>query len=72
VSGGRVPAYLFPSKIARASGYSRKAVLTLLRGADLIERHGRLALVSRSRLRERLPDLYEDVYELYVLDRGKT
>lgn len=64
----RVPFLIPPSKIAEASGMSRKALLTILRGAALLDRHGRRDLVSRSRLRERLPDLYEDVYELYVLN----
>ncbi len=63
----RVPAYLFPSKIAKATGFSRKTVLTLLRGANILERRGRWALVARGQLRERFPDLYEDVYEFYVM-----
>lgn len=47
---------------------SRRSAKSLLRGAGVLERHsnGRW-FVGESRLRDRLPDVYDRVYEHFVL-----
>jgi len=62
-----VPPYLSPGQIGRACGISRRSAMTELRGAGLLERRGPRWRVSESRLRERLPDIYDRVYAWFVL-----
>jgi hypothetical protein len=62
-----VPPYLSPSEIGRACDLSRFRALTELKHAGLVEcRGGRLRL-DASRLRERLPAMYDLVYAAFVL-----
>jgi len=65
----QVPPYLSPGQVGRACEISRKAALTELKGADLVERRGGRLRISASRLRERLPDYYDRVYQWFVLNR---
>lgn len=63
----RVPAEIPVSVVAKACGCSRKAARGKLRRAGILERLGAYDVVRRSRLRETLPDTYEDVFALYEL-----
>lgn len=63
----QVPPYIAVSIIASACGMSRKATIGMLRRAGILDRRGRLYVVARSLLRERLPDAAEDVYAYLVL-----
>jgi hypothetical protein len=68
----QVPPYLSPGQIGRACDLSRKSALTELAGAGLVERNNRRRIrISSSRLRERLPDVYDRVYAWFVL-RAET
>lgn len=46
---------------------SRRKAKSLLRGAGILERIGDRWYVGESRLRERLPDVYDRVYASIVL-----
>lgn len=52
---------------------SRRSAKSMLRGAGVLEQHanGRW-FVGESRLRERLPDVYDRVYEHYFLRPAET
>jgi hypothetical protein len=68
-----VPAYIRLSDVAKACRLSRDSAFTELKNAKLLERRGRLWKVSRSRFRERLPDMFDDVYEYFDgLDGGRS
>lgn len=68
MSRRRVPPMLSVAQIAEATGYTTDAARGLLRRNGLLERDGpRRWAVRRSRLRERLPDVFEDVYEFFEL-----
>ena len=62
-----VPPYLTPSQVGRACRMSRRKAKSLLRGAGILERIGDRWYVGESRLRERLPDVYDRVYASIVL-----
>ncbi len=63
-----IPPLLSPAQVGRACRMSRRSAKTLLRGAGVLERHasGRW-FVGEARLRERLPDVYDRVYEHFAL-----
>ncbi len=65
----QVPALLTPAQIGKACGMSRRAAKTLLRGAGILERIGERWFVGETRLRERLPEVYDRVYEAFVVGR---
>lgn len=60
-----VPPTLSPGEIARCVGLSKFSVMTELRSAGLLDKVGCRYRVSRSRLRERLPDYYECVFRWF-------
>lgn len=65
------PLFVTPAEVGRACDMSRRAAKTMLRGAgiaELDERNGRW-FVRSERLRERLPDVYDRVYEAFVLSK---
>lgn len=62
----QLPALLTPAQISKACGMSRRAAKTMLRGAGILERIGERWYVGETRLRERLPDVYDRVYEAIV------
>jgi hypothetical protein len=64
---GTIPPLIGPGLIGKACGISRRAALTLLSGAGILERNGGRWKVGESRLRERLPDVYDRVYAFVVL-----
>jgi hypothetical protein len=64
-----VPPHIPISVVVRsvkASGMSGKAIRGLLGRVGILDRWGRYASVGRAVLRERLPDVYEDVYSWYA------
>jgi hypothetical protein len=64
----RVPAYLYPSEIAKISRTPRATVMTDLRNVKLIKRFGRGRFrVPSSALRDKLPEYYDALYEHFVL-----
>lgn len=47
---------------------SRRSAKSMLRGAGVLERHGNGRwFVGESRLRDRLPDVYDRVYEHFAM-----
>lgn len=66
-----LPPFLTPSQVGRACNMSRRAAKNLLRGAGILELIGSRLYVSESGLRERLPDVYDRVYEALVLGGDK-
>lgn len=63
-----IPAYLTPGQIARACGDTTRNVRRKLARAGILEADGSHRLhVSESRLRERLPDMYERVFKADLL-----
>ncbi len=69
-----VPAYIEPAEIAKAlrARGDEKATTEGVRGrlarCGILEKHGRWYYVGRSKLRERLPEWFEDVFAWFVLD----
>jgi hypothetical protein len=59
----KIPAYLKAALVAKANDVSRKSMITTLSNVGIAERHGRWWVVSQSRLRERLPDVFDAVHE---------
>lgn len=68
----QVPPYLKPSLIGRACGLSRREAKALLRKAGLLERIGTHDYVGDSKLRERLPEVYDRVYAFVALGSNET
>jgi hypothetical protein len=58
-----IPAYPLAALVAKANGESRRSIITKLAGAGILERHGGRWCVGKSRLRERLTELYDGLYE---------
>lgn len=71
-----VPPYLTPSEVGRACGMPGWKVKRLLRRIGIAEKHGGKWVVGESRLRERLPELYDRVFEHFELvdeiERNRT
>lgn len=57
-----MPPYLRPSLVGKACNISRKEARGMLRRAGILERLGGHWVVGESRLRERLPEVYDRVY----------
>ena len=60
-----VPPYLSPGQIARACKISRYRAFNELKGAKILEYRSGRWRVSRSRLCERLPEMFDDVVECF-------
>ena len=61
-----VPPLLSPAQVGRACRMSRRAAKTMLRGAGVLDRHGNGRwYAGATRLRERLPDVYDRVFEYF-------
>lgn len=63
----RVPPLIAVADIARAIGLPTDRTRALLLRAGVLERLGRHYYARRSALRERLGDVYEDVFAFYEL-----
>jgi hypothetical protein len=62
-----VPPYITPSQVGKASDMSTKRARRFLQRSGILEKIGGHWLVSESRLRERLPDMYDRVFHWFVL-----
>lgn len=66
-----MPAYLTPAEIAKACGMRTETCREKLARAGILERDGtRRWHVAESRLRERLPDMYERVFAATMFEHG--
>jgi hypothetical protein len=65
-----LPPLLTPAEVGRACRMSRRKAKNMLRACGLLERIGERWFVSESRLRERLPDVYDRVFEHFVMPQG--
>jgi hypothetical protein len=67
-SSKTVPPLPTPAQVGKACNMSRRSAKALLRGAGILEQHanGRW-YVGEARLRERLPDVYDRVFEYFVM-----
>jgi hypothetical protein len=63
----RVPAYLEPGEIAVAAEMTTGKVRSLLERAGILEKLGSHHVVGESRLKARLPELYDRVFAYYEL-----
>jgi hypothetical protein len=63
----RVPAYLEPGEVATACEMTTGKVRSLLERAGILEKLGAHHVVGESRLKARLPELYDRVFEYYEL-----
>jgi hypothetical protein len=64
---------MIPSHVvAKASACTPRDARNLLRRHGLLVANGRRYAVQRSRLRDRLPDVYEDVFAYYELGPGES
>lgn len=64
----QVPPEIPLSVIAKARKCTQKAAKGTMRRAGILGRDGRRYVVSRSRLREKFLDTYEEVFAMYELD----
>lgn len=62
MSAGTVPPYIDAAKVAEACGLTTERARRMLQRAGVAEKMGGRWVVSRSHLRNRLPDVYEDVF----------
>lgn len=68
-----IPAYLTPALVAKANRMRTEAMRDKLSRAGILERDGEHRWhVASSRLRERLPDVYERVFSHIVLRDVET
>lgn len=67
-----MPPYLTPAQVGRACRMSRRKAKAFLRNAGILERIGDRWYVGDSRLRERLPDVYDRVYTYIVLSHDQV
>lgn len=58
---------LSAAQVGRACGMSRRAAKNMLRGAGVLEQVGSRWFVGEARLRGRLPDVYDRVFEYFVM-----
>lgn len=63
-----VPPLLTPAQVGKACRMSRRKAKSWLRRAGILELHGKHWVVSEARLRERLPDVYDRVFTVFVLE----
>lgn len=59
----RLPPYIEAADVGRACELTTQGAKKLLRRAGIAEKIGHRWVVGESRLRERLPEVYERVYE---------
>lgn len=67
MSASRVPPYLTPGQIAKVTGQTARGVKKMLQRIGIAEQHGTQWVVGESRLRERLPEVYDRVFAAYEL-----
>jgi len=58
-----IPPYPLAARVALANKMSRRAMITKLAGVGILERHGGRWCVAKSRLRARLADVYDALWE---------
>jgi hypothetical protein len=63
-----VPPYITPAEIGKICKMTTKAARGMLRRAGILERLGGVWVVDESRLRERLPPVYDRVFAWFVLE----
>jgi hypothetical protein len=68
MSASRVPPYLTMAQVADANGFSALQAKRLLQRVGIAEKIGGLWMVGESRLRERLPEVYDRVYAAFELN----
>lgn len=67
-----IPPYLTTADVAKACGMQTHKARRMLKRAGIAERLGDAWVVSESRLRERLPDVYDRVFALFAMgDTGE-
>lgn len=66
-----IPPLLTPSQVGKACNMSRRAAKSMLRGAGILEQIGARWFVGHTRLRERLPDVYDRVFEAFMMPPAK-
>ncbi len=64
-----LPPLLSPAQVGKACNMSRRSAKSLLAGAGVLEQVGGRWYVGETRLRERLPDVYDRVFALFVLGK---
>ncbi len=67
VKARMIPPYLTPGEVGKACQMSRRKAKSMLRAAGILERIGDRWYVGESRLRERLPEVYDRMYAVIVL-----
>lgn len=75
MKGRRVPPLIPTAVVAKAAGITTRQARSLLRRSGVLHRSGRYWYARRGLLRERLEDVFEDVfafYELPIEGRGCT
>ena len=66
MSRGKVPPELTVGELVKATGWTAKVVRTRMRARGLLSRsHDRFYRVSRRRLMDRDPDVYDDVFAYF-------
>lgn len=68
MSASRVPPYLTMAEVAIANGMRTERTKRMLQRIGIAEKVGGRWMVGESRLRERMPDLYDRVFARYELD----
>ena len=68
----QIPPYLSPGVVGKACAMSRFRARSLLSGAGILEKIGGRWMVGESRLRERLPEVYDRVYAHFILGAEST
>jgi hypothetical protein len=68
-----IPAYLTPAQIAEANEMTTEKCRRKLARAGILERDGNHRWhVAESRLRERLPDMFERVFAATMFEQAET
>jgi hypothetical protein len=67
-----VPPYLLPREIAKACDMTRRQAARMLQRAGIMEKIGGIYMVGQSRLHERLPEVWDRVFERVVLEVQNT
>lgn len=68
-SSKTIPPLLSPAQVGKTCNMSRRAAKNMLRSAGVIEQVGARWYVGEARLRGRLPDVYDRVYEYFVMGK---
>jgi len=67
-----VPPYIGTAEVGKACRMTTRRARRMLARVGVLERHGTLWVVSDSRLREVLPDVYQRVFEWYVFGQNES